>query len=185
MRSVNELSGSEIMVELLKMIWMPAAKALRVKKDLDVHSLNETSAAAERAGYKVCYVDLPPNVSGFAEVIGGQPHIVVNRAKSAEHQQYTLSHELGHQALHANPSRSPSALRIEGMEEFQANIFASVWIMRVAGKERENVLRQNPESSACMSLAIVTTGGILAIALLVYLWSCLFRTRPSTALEKK
>lgn len=186
MKSLTELSGSEFVVELLKIIWMPAAMALRVKKDLDVHSLNETSAAAERAGYKVCYVDLPPNVCGFAEVIGGRPHIVVNRAKPAERQQYTLSHELAHQVLHANPSRSPSPLSIEGMEEFQAEIFALVWIMRLArGKERENVLRQNPESAEVIFLAIAITGGILATALLGYLWSRLVRTWPFNALEKK
>jgi Zn-dependent peptidase ImmA (M78 family) len=185
MKSVTELSGSEIVVEFLKIIWMPAAEALNVQNDLNVHSLNETSAAAERAGYEICYADLPAKVSGFAMSIAGKPHIVVNRAKSTEHQQYTLFHELGHQVLHANPSRNPSALLIEGMEEFQAHIFAFVWIMRVASvKERENVLRQNPESSAFMSLAVVMTGGILAVALLVYLLSRLFPTKPSSALRK-
>jgi Zn-dependent peptidase ImmA (M78 family) len=187
MKSETELYSSEIVVELLKIIWMPAAEALRVQKDFNVRSLEETSAAAERAGYRVCHVDLPAKVSGFAEVIGGRPYIVVNRAKSPEHQQYTVPHELGHHVLHVNPSRNPvpSVLSIEGMEEFQAHMFAAVWVMWVAdGKERENVLRQNPES-AFLILSIFMTVGIIVVLLLAYLWSRLFPTPLSSAVEEK
>ena len=187
MKSETELSGLEIVVEVLNIIWMPAAEALRVQNDLNVHSLNETSAAAQRAGYEVCHVDLPAKVSGFAEVIGGIPHIVVNRAKSLEHQQYTVPHELGHHVLHVNPSRNPvpSVLSIKGMEEFQAHMFAVMWVMRVAdGKEREDVLKQNPES-AFLILSIFMTVGIIVVALLAYLWSRLFPIRLSSAVEEK
>jgi Zn-dependent peptidase ImmA (M78 family) len=187
MKSETEQSGPEIVVELLKIIWMPAAEALRVQKDFNVRSLEETSAAAERAGYEVCHVDLPAKVSGFAEVIGGKPHIVVNRTKSPEHQQYTVPHELGHHVLHLNPSRNPvpSVLSIKVMEEFQAHMFAAVWVMWVAdGKEREDVLRQNPES-ALLILSIFMTVGIIVVALLAYLLSPLFRTRLSSAVEEK
>jgi Zn-dependent peptidase ImmA (M78 family) len=188
MKSETEISGTEIVRELLQIIWIPVAQALKVQKDFNVRSLEETSAAAERAGYEVCYADLPAEVSGFAEVIGGKPHIVVNRAKSLEHQQYTVPHELGHHVLHLNPSRNPvqSVLSIEGVEEFQAHMFATMWVMRVAhGKEREGVLRQNPESSAFLFLSVFMTVGVLVVALLSYLLPRLFRTRLSSAVEEK
>lgn len=188
MKSEDELSGSDVVLELLKMIWAPAAEAVRVQKDLNVRSLGETSAAAERAGCEVCYADLPPKVSGFAEVIGGIPHIVINRAKSSEHQQYTVPHELGHFVLHLNPSRNPvqSVLSIEGMEEFQAHMFAAAWVMSLPnGKEREDVLRQNPELSVYLFMSLFMTGGILVFALSAYVLSHLFRPRLSSAAEEK
>ena len=184
----TEPSGSEIVVEFLKLIWMPAGEALRVQKDLDVHSLNETPAAAERAGFEVSHVDLPPKVSGFATVIEGKPHIVVNRAKSQRHQQYTLSHELGHQVLHLNPPSTPVRSRFssqKNMVEFEAHMFAATWIISVANEtERDDLLKQNPEAGIVPFLAVCTTAVILVVALIVYVWSRL-RTQPPKSIEER
>jgi Zn-dependent peptidase ImmA (M78 family) len=100
MKSKSEISGAEIVLKLLEVVWTPAMEARRTQDEFDVHSLEGTSRAAGRAGYEVCYADLPAKVSGFAMYIAGKPHIVVNRAKSREHQQYTFHHELGHHILH-------------------------------------------------------------------------------------
>ncbi len=147
MKLESEMSGSEIMLKILGVIWTPAMEARRTQKEFNVCSLGETSAAAGRAGYEICYADLPAKVSGFAMSIAGKPHIVVNRAKSREHQQYTIPHELGHHVLHLNPSRNPDQFVLttdEDMAEFQAHMFAAAWVMNVADdKEREDVLRQN------------------------------------------
>jgi hypothetical protein len=83
-------SSLEVMLEGLEMIWAPGAEAVKVQQALGVRSLADMTAALERAGYEVCCVDLPERVSGFAKVIEGKPHIVLNRAKSAEHLQYTI-----------------------------------------------------------------------------------------------
>lgn len=187
MKSESEMSGSEMVLKLLGVIWTPAVEAQRTQKEFNVRSLGETSAAAGRAGYEVCYADLPAKVSGFAMSIAGKPHIVVNRAKSREHQQYTVPHELGHHVLHLNPSRNPdqSIPSTDSVVEFQAHIFAAAWVMYVADdKERKDVLRQNPELSASLLVSVFMTGGILMVWLLAYLWSRL-RTRLSRSVEAK
>ncbi len=82
-------SSLEAVLQVLEMIWAPGAEAVRVRQALGVRSMADMSAALDRAGYEVCHVDLPDAVSGFAKVIEGQPVIVLNRAKSEPHLQFT------------------------------------------------------------------------------------------------
>ena len=174
---VLEALSENFVLEVLGMVWTPALEAVKLRQDLDVRSLKDTCAAVERAGYKICYSDLPAKVSGFATVIAGEYYIVINRAKSPRHQQYTVPHELGHHVLHMNHSRNPDqpALPSKGLEEFQAHMFATMWVIGVAkDDERKDVLRQNPESSVMLCISVVMTGGIIVVALLTHLLSRLF-----------
>ena len=124
MRSGTEVSTTDIVFVGLGIIWNPGAEALKLQRDFNMRSLEDLSAAAIRAGYEICYVDLPSKVSGFAAVIASKPHIVVNRAKSLPDQQYTIAHELGHQVLHVNPTLDPNqlSLQIKDMAEFPKRI---------------------------------------------------------------
>jgi Zn-dependent peptidase ImmA (M78 family) len=188
MRSDTEASISDIALVVLGMIWNPGVEALKLQRDFNVGSLEDISRAAGRVGCEICYVDLPPKVSGFAAVIAGTPHIVVNRAKSSQHQQYTLAHELGHQVLHVNPVQDPNqpGLQIKDMAEFQADMFAStLMFMTTNDKEREDVLAQNPESLTMPALAMVATVMFLVIALLFYICSRLFPAHPPNLAERK
>ena len=63
-------------------------------------------------------------------------------------------------------------------------MFAAVWVMYLADdNEREDVLKENPEFSAYLFMSLFMTGGILAGAFLVYLWSHL-RTLLSRSVEQ-
>jgi Zn-dependent peptidase ImmA (M78 family) len=153
-----------------------------------VRSLEDIPTAAGQAGCEISYVDLPSKFSGFATVIAGTPHIVVNRAKSPLHQQYTLAHELGHQVLHVNPVQDPNhpGLQIKDMAEFQAHMFASTLMFMTANeKEREDVLKQNPESLTMPALAILATVIVLVIALLIHVCSRLFPAHPPNLAERE
>ena len=168
-------SSLEVMLEGLEMIWAPGAKAVKVQQALGVRSLADMPAALDRAGYEVCCVDLPERVSGFAKVIEGKPHIVLNRAKSAEHLQYTMPHELGHHVLHLDDSRNPKpGLQSADLMEFQAHQFATLWILLLANdKEREDVFRQNPEWLMVGFISLLMTAGAIGIPLIAHLWSSL------------
>jgi len=189
MSSGNEISSSDFVLKALEIIWTPGIEALKLQKELNVRSLEDTAAAAERAGYAVCYADLPMKVSEFAAVIAGKPIIVVNRAKSPQHRQYTVPHELGHHVLHLNPSRQSHQLissSEDGMAEFQAHMFAATWVIWVADdEEREDVLKQNPESALILFSSVFMSLGIILISLIVYLWPRLFRARLPGLIEKK
>src|SRR5229473_5307697 len=130
MRSGTEVFTSDMVLVGLGMIWNPGAEALKLRLDLNVLSLEDIPAAAGRVGCKISYVDLPTKVSGFASVIADKLYIVVNRAKSPQHQQYTIAHELGHHVLHLNPAQDPNqlGLHIKDMAEFQAHMFAATLI---------------------------------------------------------
>ncbi len=164
-------SSLEVMLEGLEMIWAPGTEAVKVQQALGVRSLADMTAALERAGYEVCCVDLPERVSGFAQVIEGKPHIVLNRAKSAEHLHYTMSHELGHHVLHLDDSRdSQTKLPSADLMEFQAHQFASLWILYLANdKEREDVLSQNPEWLMIGFISLLMTAGAIVIPLIAHL----------------
>jgi Zn-dependent peptidase ImmA (M78 family) len=168
-------SSLEVMLEGLEMIWAPGTEAVKVQQAWGVQSLADMPAALERARYEVCYVDLPDGVSGFAKVIEGKPHIVLNRAKSAEHLQFTVSHELGHHVLHLNASRDPQpGLPSEGLAEFQAHQFATLWILLLANdKEYQDLLRQNPELLIVAATSLFMTAGVILAPLIVHLWSSL------------
>lgn len=168
-------SSLQAVLEGLDMIWAPGAEAVKVQQALGVRSLAEMPTALERAGYEVCYVDLPERVSGFAKVIEGKPHIVLNRAKSIEHLHFTVSHELGHHVLHLDASRiSQPELPSEGLAEFQAHQFATLCILFLVNeKEREDVLDQNPELLLVGVLSLLMTAGVILIPLIVYFLSSL------------
>jgi Zn-dependent peptidase ImmA (M78 family) len=170
----KEISNLEIIFRCLGVLWTPGAEALKLQKDLGVRSLEETGAAAERAGYEVCYVDLPEGVSGFADVIAGKPHIVLNRAKSPQHLQYTLPHELAHHVLHLNPSRDLDELATSDIDaqELQAHLFATGWVILLArGEQRIDVLRHNPELQMTLAASVFMTLLVILTGLFVHLWS--------------
>jgi Zn-dependent peptidase ImmA (M78 family) len=168
-------SSLEFILEGLEMIWAPGAEAMKMQQAWSVRSLADMPAALERAGYEVCFVDLPDRVSGFAQVIEGQPHIVLNRAKSAEHTQFTVPHELGHHVLHLDASRDPQpGLPSEGFAEFQAHQFATLWILLLANdKEYQDLLRQNPELLIVAATSVFMTASVILIPLIAHLWSSL------------
>ena len=168
-------SSLEVMLERLEMIWAPGAEAVKVQQALGVRSLADMTPALERAGYEVCCVDLPERVSGFAQVIEGKPHIVLNRAKSAEHLQYTMPHELGHHVLHLDDSRNHQpGLPSKDLAEFQAHQFAILWVLALAkDKEREDVLGQNPEWFMVALISLLMTAGAVRIPLIAHLLSSL------------
>jgi Zn-dependent peptidase ImmA (M78 family) len=181
MKPDNETSTIDSVFEVLAFIWNPGMEAVRVQRDLNVKSLEEMIAALERAGYEVCYVDLPEAVSGFATVIEEKRFIVVNRAKPKHHAQYTVPHELGHHILHLSPSPYPNPQGIpssEDLHEFQAHMFAASWVLKVDAKERDEVLKQNPESVVLLASVGISLGVIL-FAVLAHLASYVFRTRLS------
>lgn len=173
-------SKLDLVFKVLDMIWSPGAEARKVQKSLNVKSLEDTVSAVERAGYEVCYVDLPESVSGFATVIEGKPFIAVNRTKPRYDVPYTVSHELGHQVLHLNPSRRPDPLGIpsnEGLQEFQAHMFAASWVFWAAnGKEKDDALR--PTESLILALAVFVSLGVIVTAIGCQLWSRFFRPVP-------
>jgi hypothetical protein len=80
-----EISGFDFLVESLGRICMPGMEAMKLRSNCDIRSLADIPRAAEGAGCEISYVDLPEKISGFAQVIDGQPYIVVNRAKPSKH----------------------------------------------------------------------------------------------------
>jgi len=152
----------EVIWGCLNVIWGPGAQALKLQHSLGVRSMDETGPAAERAGYEVCYVDLPESISGFADVIAGKPHVVLNRAKARSELHYTLPHELAHHVLHLNSPDNPdqpTAVDLNA-QEFEAHMFSTMWMMLLAkGDQRNDLLRHNPE------LRLMLVGSLLVTAL--------------------
>ncbi len=188
MRSDNDLSNSEIVLACLGVIWTPGGEALKLRINLNIHSMEDICDAAERAGYEVCYVDLPEKVSGFAGVIGGKPHIVVNRAKPLEHQRCTVAHELGHHVMHMNPTQAvqPLGPLTEELEEFQAQMFAATMVLGATNDgDREVVIKQNPELLAIHVAAVFITIATVVIMLIIYLCSRLFPIEHSSMEARK
>lgn len=173
MNRTGEPSSVEILLACLGKIWEPGAEALRVQKDLGVSSLEETVPALERAGFEICYVDLPDKVSGFAEIIADKPHIILNRQKSPQNLQYTVPHELGHLILHLSPVPKPDPLGIQGVgnDELEADLFATSWLLFLRNDEgRNNVLPQNPESSRILVLYLLFTIALVLCTLIAHLF---------------
>lgn len=171
MSSGDKTSSTDIFLRGLEIIWNPGVEGLKLRQKMNVGSLKDISIAAERAGYEVCCVDLPENVSGFAVLIAGKPYIAVNRAKSPQHRLYTIAHELGHQILHLDTAQDPN----QDLAEFQAHMFAASLVLGTTNDdEREDVVKQNPESLLVPAVAIFMTLVIAVILLLVYLQSRLF-----------
>lgn len=177
MKPGNENSTFECLIQSVAEIWSPAGEAMKLQRELNVHSLEETTAAAERVGCEVCYADLPEKVSGFADIIEGKAHIVLNRAKSRQNLEYTLPHELGHCVLHLNPLRNPSQSEFPdmAMAEFQANLFAASWVNGLGNdKQRDEVMTGNRESSTAIVTSLLLTLALVAIAIIAWVCSKLF-----------
>lgn len=178
----------ESVVKEVARIWTPAAEAIRLKDEMKVRSLAETTAALQQAGYEVYKADLPVKVSGVAAVLDGRRYIVVNRYESRARQQFTLAHELGHHVLHLNPS--PVA-ELAGFaeatdQEFQADQFASVWHMwGTEPEEREELLRQNPRAGRVMTASVMATVLVVLGSILFYVCSRLFSRKPSPKSENR
>ncbi len=180
MKPDNNASTSDLLLQGVAKIWSPAGEALRLQKDLNVHSLAETASAAERAGCEVCYVDLPEKVSGFADMIDGKAHIVLNRSKSRQNLEYTLPHELGHCVLHLNPSRDDGDTELPEMStaEFQADLFAVTWVNWAGNdRQREELLKENRESSTAVVMGLILTVALIAVAIIAWLCSKRFDAR--------
>lgn len=174
----NELSMFDVALECLGKIWSPGAEAARLQAESNARSLEETIAAAERAGCKVYYVDLPEKVSGFAEIIEGQACIVLNRAKPRINLEYTLPHELGHQVLHLNPSRDTGRSEFSAMRELEADLFAATWIMWSAtGGRQDEMLLKNPEASTTVFMSLFAALLLVLVALVVHIGSKLLPGR--------
>jgi Zn-dependent peptidase ImmA (M78 family) len=171
----------DVVLEALGTIWSPGAAAITLRQSMKIMSLEDLTVATERAGYEIYEVDLPKNVGGFALTIGGKPQIVVNRDKSAEYRQYTVAHELGHHLLHLTPSVEPNnLLSLNGqMKEFQADAFAAsliVWL--TPEKDRDEMLRQNPEFARAITMPIFLSIAVVLVAVLVHVWFQIFSDKP-------
>lgn len=181
MKAEYEGSTTEMLLQGFDTIWSAAGEATKLQEELNVRSLEETATAAERAGCEVCYADLPEKVSGFAEIIEGKAHIVLNRAKSPLNLQYTLPHELGHCVLHLDASRDAGRPRLapKGAAEFEAHLFAASWVTHSGnGQQSREVLAANPESLATILGAFMLTLALIVIAIIAWVCSKLFSTKP-------
>jgi Zn-dependent peptidase ImmA (M78 family) len=188
MRSDTEPSTLDVFLEGMGMIWNPGAEALKVKQDFGVQSVEDIPLAAERAGFEICPVDLPANVSGFAQVIAGKQHIVVNRAKPLQHRNYTIAHELGHHVLHLDPSHGSELLGFmtNDLKEHQANLFATMLVVwTTKDNEQEEMRRQNPELYLTVFAALFLTLALIVIALVFYICSRLSQRQLPAPIEAK
>jgi len=177
-----EFSSFDILVESLGMIWKPGMEALILQRDLNIQSAEDIPFAAERAGCEISYVDLPEKISGFAEVIEGTHHIVVNRAKPPVHSKFTIAHEFGHHVLHfgtlhdADEANWPN----DSNAEFEANLFGAMLVTTVTNPEEQDVmLRDNPEIVSTLAVSVFVTVLAILMVVVIWVWSYLFRPRNS------
>jgi hypothetical protein len=181
-----EISVLDILGESLGMIWKPGMEVIRLRLDHSIQAVEDIPFAAQQAGFQISYVDLPMKVSGFAQVIEGTPHIVVNRSKPSSHTKFTIAHELAHHQLQLNPSQNNDhgAQPPNKATEFEANMFATMLLASTTrGEQQEKMLAHNPEM--CSSLAVIVFGTIVAILAALVIWFCsyVFRTRDPALLE--
>jgi len=186
MKQDVEISGFDFLVESLGRICMPGMEAIKLRSNCDIRSLDDIPRAAEGAGCEISYVDLPEKISGFAQVIDGQPHIVVNRAKPSKHSDFTIAHELGHHVLHSNPSQDGDQANCLTARnaEFEANLFGATLVTAVTtDEERQDMVRHNPEIHS--TLAVSAFGVVLAILMALAIWICsVSRTRDTVLKER-
>src|SRR5271163_189861 len=174
MKPDGEISIIEILGESLGTLWKPGMEAIKLRLDHNIQAVEDIPVAAQRAGCEISYVDLPMKVSGFAQVIEGTPHIVVNRAKPSSHTTFTIAHELAHLQLHLNLSRNKdqAAQPPNNASEFEANMLATT----TSGEQQEQMLAQNPEMRSSVAFSAFAT--VLAILMAVVIWIC-FRLFPA------
>ena len=179
MKPDGEISIIEILGESLGTLWKPGMEAIKLRLDHNIQAVEDIPVAAQRAGCEISYVDLPTKVSGFAQVIEGTPHIVVNRAKPSSHTTFTIAHELAHLQLHLNLSRNKdqAAQPPNNASEFEANMFATMLVATTtSGEQQEEILAHNPEMRSSVAVSVFATA--LAILMAVVIWFC-FRLFPT------
>ena len=188
MKPEDELSVFDIFVESSGIIMKPGMEAIKLRRDLNIQSVEDIPFAAERAGFEISYVDLPVKVSGFAEVFEGKPHIIVNRAKPPIHSKFTIAHELGHHHLHPNSlhDADQTGPLPSSATELEANMFATMLVATVtSGNKQEKMLAHNPEMRSALAVSVL--GIMLAIFIAPVIWVCSQRlpTRDSVSIETK
>ena len=184
----NDISLFDIFLQGLTKIMSPVEEALKLREALNVQTLEGTAAAAERAGFEVCYADLPEKVSGFADNFEGKPHIVLNRTKPRKDLEYTLPHELGHCVLHLNPAHGigQRESRDIQMAEFEAHLFGAAWVNWLGNhRQRDELLAENREASAASVVCFIMMLAVVLFAILAWGCSKLFDTRPLLLQEAK
>lgn len=172
----TEPSALEFLMKELAKVLAPMSEATRLRQQLNVHSLEDTCAAVEGAGYQIYRADLPSTVRGFAKVVDGQPYIVTNRCDCCDQHRYTVSHELGHHVLHVNPSPATAELGLaednEEDQELHADQFAAAWFMQTAKPEqRERFFRENPRVNIVLNDSIIAAGFTVLAFIFLYVFS--------------
>lgn len=188
MISDTELSPFGIVAEALGMMFNPGVEALKLQRDFNVQSVEDIPLAAERAGCKISYVDIPVKVSGFAKVIEGKSHIVVNRAKPSKHTKFTIAHELAHHVLHIKPPHDDghAGLLTNNMAEYEANMYATMLVVTVTkGPEREEMLTHNPEILTTIAISVFVILATILIALIFWVFSRVFQRQLPVSIESK
>lgn len=110
-------------IGLLRRPWRVVQAAKRLVHEHSIQSLEGIETVAERLGFPVEYIDLPPKVGGFVlRLDDSAPIIAVNRARSLLYQRYTIAHELGHCLFHVNAQRALSGLHAD----LEADCFAFI-----------------------------------------------------------
>jgi IrrE N-terminal-like domain len=183
LNSDQDVSLLGMVAESLATIWNPSVEALKVHLAMNVKSVGDLIACAEQAGFEVNEVDLPDSVGGFAQMIDGTPHIVVNRRKSARHREFTLAHEWGHHRLHVNPTSDASRFipQTPEMMEFEANLFASSFIVwRTPASERDDLFKRNPEFGHSMMMPVLMSAAAVFAGLMVHICSVISESRNPT-----
>ena len=173
MKPDGEVSIIGILGESFGILWKPGMEAIKLRLDHNIQAVDDIPVAAQRAGCQISYVDLPMKVSGFAQVIEGTAHVVVNRAKPLTHTRFTIAHELGHHQLHLTPSRNedPVAQPPNNATEFEANMFATILVATTtSGEQQDEMLAHNPEMRSTLVVSVFAT--LIAILMAVVIWSC-------------
>jgi hypothetical protein len=173
-----EISIFEVVVEALGTVFGPGIEGMQAQRDLRIRSIDGIPLAVTRAGYEISYVDLPVNVSGFAQVIDDERHIAVNREKPLSHRVVTIAHELGHHRLHLNSSGSAGLASplSNSATEFEANMFAAMFVAPLtSGRQQEELLAQNPEIRSTLIVPVIATLMAILVALVIWIWSYLDR----------
>jgi Zn-dependent peptidase ImmA (M78 family) len=168
-----EFSIWDILGESLGFIWKPGTAAIQLRMNHNIRAVEDIPIAAQKVGCQISYVTLPTKVSGFAQVIEGTPHIVVNRAKSSSHTTFTIAHELGHHQLHltSSPNSEQRVQSTNPTAEFEANVFATMLVATTASHEQQDrMLVDNPEMQSSAVVALFAT--FFAILMAVVIWFC-------------
>jgi hypothetical protein len=116
-------------------------------------------------------------------VVDGRRYILVNRYESRVRQQFTVAHELGHHVLHLNPSPTAELAGFaEGTDqEFQADQFASVWLIwGTKPEEQGELLRRNPRAGMVLSVSVMATVLMILVPIVFYLCSRMFSQKPAS-----